>query len=141
MEFNEYQYAFLVRQRLTELRTAAAHRAAVAAITARPAALRLRRPLRRVFVRVVALLEGRRHRARWADASASAGRASDLRGTGGKGSADLLRIGVGFEPVEEPRGTGRGPLVRGMLVSGHHDDVERGGRPASVLVDLAQQRS
>jgi len=85
MEFNEYQYTFLVRQRLTELRTAAARRAAVAAITARPAALRLRRPLRAVFVRVVALLEGRRHRARWADASAPAGRASDLRGTGGNG--------------------------------------------------------
>ncbi len=76
MEFNEYRDAFLVRQRLTELRTAAAHRAAVAAITARPAALRLGGPVRAVFVRVVALLEGRRHRARWADASSSAGRGS-----------------------------------------------------------------
>jgi len=76
MEFNEYRDAFLVRQRLTELRTAAAHRAAVAAITVRPAAPRLRGPLRAVFVRIVALLEGRRHRARWADASASAGRGS-----------------------------------------------------------------
>ena len=76
MEFNEYQDAFLVRQQLTELRTAAAHRAVVATITARPAAPRLRRPVRAVFVRVVALLEGRRHHARWADASASVRRGS-----------------------------------------------------------------
>jgi hypothetical protein len=62
MEFNEYQYAFLVRHRLTELRAAAAHRAVVAAITARPASLRLSRPLGRAVVRVVALLDpaGRR---------------------------------------------------------------------------------